>query len=157
MPLEIERKYLIANNDWTSEVSHSVRLRDGLIAHSEDRKVRVRFYDDRATLTIKGPRHGLSRDEFEYEIPAEDGLRLLTHHCVTEILEKTRYHISFGGFDWTVDQYHGRLDGVVLAEIELPSEECVFPKPAWLGREVTGEAEYRKINMLAARRAGDTP
>lgn len=152
MAKEIERKFLVRNDEWRKDVSRKVRLRDGLVAFVEGRKVRVRFYDDRATLTVKGPRNGLSRDEFEYDIPKSDGLTLLEKHCSGEVVEKTRHHLDLGGFEWVIDEYQGLLSGVVLAEIELPSEDAEFARPHWLGREVTGMSKYRKINMIKARR-----
>ncbi|WP_339951908.1 CYTH domain-containing protein [uncultured Albimonas sp.] len=153
MPREIERKFLVASDSWRRDVASSQRLRDGLLASVEGRKVRVRCLDDRALLTVKGPREGISRDEFEYEIPLADGLALLGH-CAGATLEKIRHTVPFGGFEWSVDAYRAPLEDVILAEIELPHEAAEFPRPPWLGREVTGQAEYRKINMLRARSGG---
>lgn len=153
MAREIERKFLVAGDDWRRSVVLRVRIRDGLVAAADGRKVRVRFYDDRATLTVKGRREGIGRDEFEFDIPRQDGLALLEGHCDGETIEKTRHHVPFGGFEWTVDVYGGPLAGVVIAEVELPSEDTEFPRPPWVGREVTGQAEYRKINLLRARLA----
>ena len=121
MPIEIERKFLLANEGWRDAVVRSTRLRDGILAFYDGRKVRIRLYDDKATLTIKGPRKGLARHEFEYEIPLPDGLVLLEQHCKGEVVEKTRHHIPALGHEWVVDEYHGLLDGVILAEVELPS------------------------------------
>lgn len=152
MPIEIERKFLLANDHWRALVRHSTRLRDGILAFYDGRKIRIRFYDDKATLTVKGPRKGLSRHEFEYEIPASDGLILLQQHCKGEVVEKTRHHISYHGHEWTVDEYHGLLDGVIVAEVELPREDTPVDLPAWVGKEVTGVEKYRKVNMVKARK-----
>lgn len=149
---EIERKFLVRNDTWREATSQRMHLIDGLLASDNDRKVRVRFYDERATLTFKGLREGIGRDEFEFDIPAADGRILLEKHCQGRVLEKTRHLVSFDGLEWTVDEYHGLLEGVVLAEIELPSEDTVFSKPGWLGREVTGNPDYRKANLLEARK-----
>ncbi|MDB6179309.1 CYTH domain-containing protein [Paracoccus sp. Z330] len=151
MPKEIERKFLLVNDSWREHVSQAVNLRDGLIAFEGGRKVRIRFYNERATLTVKGPRQGITRDEFEYEIPHSDGLAMLDAHCPSGVMEKTRYHVPYGGFEWIVDEYRGILDGIILAEVELPSEDIDFPKPPWAGQEVTGQPEYRQINMLRKR------
>lgn len=151
MAKEIERKFLIADESWRNDVARTVHLRDGLLAVVNGRKVRIRFYDDRATLTVKGRRNGISRDEFEYDIPSDDGLAMLAEHCHGDVLEKTRHFIPHHGLEWTVDVYHGLLCGIVIAEIELPSEDCAFPRPRWVGREVTGLSEYRQVNMVAAR------
>ncbi len=155
MAKEIERKFLVRDEGWRGCVSRSERLRDGILAMAGDRKVRVRFYDGRATLTVKGPRIGFSRDEFEYDIPETDGRILLEEHCQGEIREKIRHHLSHGGHAWTVDEHLGLLEGVVIAEIELPSETADFPRPSWLGREVTGLAEFRQSRMAAARQRRD--
>jgi adenylate cyclase len=154
MAVEIERKFLVASDDWQDDVVWSVRLRDGLIASSERGKVRVRITDDKATLAVKGARTGLSREEYEYEIPVEDASALLERHCAGAILEKTRFFVPSGGFVWEVDVYSGILSGVVIAEIELPAEDTEFDRPSWVGIEVTGQGEYRKINMLNARLSG---
>lgn len=148
---EIERKFLVANDGWKSGVIRRERLRDGLISATDGRKVRVRFQDDRATLTVKGQRQGLLRDEYEYPIPATDAEEMLEKHCAGNLFEKTRYHVPAAGLIWTVDLYHGILEGITIAEVELPTLAYLLEIPAWVGREVTGLQEYRKINMLAAR------
>lgn len=133
-------------------ICHSTRLRDGILAFYDGRKIRIRFYDDKATLAVKGPRKGLARQEFEYEIPASDGLILLEQHCKGEVVEKTRHHILDRGYEWVVDEYHGLLEGVIVAEVELPSEDAHLDLPAWVGKEVTGIEKYRKVNMVKARK-----
>ena len=151
MPIEIERRFLVQTEEWRAKCVSSVRLRDGLIVASDGRKVRVRIANDQATLTIKGARVGPGREEFEYPIPIEDGERLLDHHCGGRVLVKTRHVVSEAGCLFEVDVYEGILEGVIIAEIELSDPDQPFPRPAWLGEEVTGKAEYRKINMLQQR------
>ncbi len=152
MPVEIERKFLLANDSWRSVVVKSSRLRDGLLAFYDGRKIRIRFYDDKATLTVKGPRKGLARHEFEYAIPASDGLVLLEQHCKGEVVEKTRHHVLVGDQQWMIDEYHGLLDGVILAEVELAREDTHVHLPDWIAKEVTGVEKYRKINLVKARK-----
>ena len=154
MAVEIERKFLVASERWREDVVGSIRLRDGLISSSKRGKVRVRIADDKATLAIKGSRTGLSREEYEYEIPVEGAVALLERHCAGAILEKTRFFVPAGDLVWEVDVYSGILSGVVVAEIELPAEDTEFDYPSWLGIEVTGQEEYRKITMLNARLNG---
>lgn len=154
MAVEIERKFLVASRDWQAGVVRSVRLRDGLIAFSDRGKVRVRLTDEKATLAIKGARTGLSREEYEYEIPVDDAVALLDRHCAGAVLEKTRFFVPCGDLVWEVDVYSGILSGVVIAEIELPAEDTEFDRPSWVGLEVTGWEEYRKITMLKARLSG---
>jgi CYTH domain-containing protein len=147
MATEIERKFLIANDGWRSQCAHQGHIRDGLIATVAGRKVRVRAYADRATLTIKAKTSGPGDAEYEYEIPLTDAEELLAAHCDGNILSKTRYYVPYEGFLWEIDEYDGLLSGVVLAEVELPRNDVEVPLPPWVGAEVTGKSEYKKINM----------
>lgn len=154
MPREIERKFLVASEAWRDHVSHRVELRDGMIALRDGCKVRVRFYGDtQATLSVKGPRAGMSRDEFEYAIPCEDALAMQSKHCDGPPIRKTRHHLVHAGQSWTIDEYHGALAGVLIAEIELPSEDAAFARPAWLGTEVTYDQDYRQSALMRRHRA----
>ena len=152
-PVEIERKFLVANDEWKRSIVRSVSIRDGLIATYKDRKVRVRISGDAATIAVKGPRTGLTRAEFEYGIPFSDADRMLSTICRDDTLEKQRFFVEDGEALWHVDVYGGVLEGFVIAEIELKKETEELALPCWIGREVTGDPYYRKINMLA-RRAG---
>ena len=154
--VEIEHKFLVLSDGWRVNCVGSIRIVDGLVAATAGRKVRVRIADDQCYLTLKGARDGTVRDEFEYAIPREDADRLLASHCDNMILAKTRYLVFEDGFTFEVDVYEGLLDGVVLAEVELSWPGQVFPRPTWLGEEVTGRPEYKKANMLRARLALQT-
>ncbi len=149
-PVEIERKFLVTNDDWRQLAVRSVRLRDGLIAAYKDCKVRVRIAgDDIATVAIKGPRIGIAQAEFEYEIPIADAERMLSIMCQDDTLEKERFFVEDAGGTWHVDVYSGILQGVVIAEIELKHESQELILPRWIGKEVTGDSFYKKINMRA--------
>lgn len=152
MAKEIERKFLLSADTWREAVTHKVEIRDGLLAFRDGRKIRVRFCDEKATLSVKGPKKGLTRDEFEYEIPSSDGLALLEDHCDGAILRKTRHFVPHDGLVWTVDEFHGVHAGLVLAEIELQSEDAEFSKPAWLGKEVSGKSQYRQSTLFKKHR-----
>ncbi|MFM7084886.1 MAG: CYTH domain-containing protein [Hyphomicrobium sp.] len=156
MAIEIERKFLVLNESWKSKYVKKEFLRDGLIATEESRKVRVRTYDDRATLTIKGLKVGLKREEYEYEIPLKDAEDLFTRHCGGRILEKTRFYVPYLNHMWTIDTYHGLLEGQIIAEIELPLEQTRFDAPDWLGEEVTHDRRYSKINLLKQKSVAET-
>jgi CYTH domain-containing protein len=145
-PVEIERKFLVAN-DWRLSAVASVSIRDGLIAAYEGRKVRVRISGDIATVAVKGPRTGIARPEFEYEIPIADAERMFSTVCGDQILEKQRFFVKDAELTWHVDVYGGILQGVVLAEVELKQESQELILPSWIGKEVTGDAFYRKTNM----------
>ena len=148
-PVEIERKFLVANDAWRQSAVRSVSIRDGLIAVYQDRKVRVRISGDIATVAIKGPRIGIVRPEFEYEIPIADAERMLSAICRDDTLEKQRFFVENAGATWHVDVYGGILQGVVIAEIELQQETQELILPGWVGKEVTGNSFYKKINMRA--------
>jgi CYTH domain-containing protein len=156
--LEIERKFLVANDGWKTSIARSVRIRDGLIANNNGQKARVRIADDVATIALKSrKRDFIMRDEFEYAIPLSDAEEMLRIMCDDNVLHKTRHFVPHASDTWHVDVYEGLLDGVVLAEIELTNVDQTFILPDWIGREVTGNPSYRKINMLAAHlaNAGD--
>lgn len=148
MALEIERKFLVRNGSWRGQCTHQHEIRDGLIATAVGRKVRVRISDQCATLTVKTKTEGLANNEFEYEIPLSDAEDLLAHHCLHGALAKTRHVVPYGRYVWHVDVYKGILAGVILAEVELPSETAELSLPPWIGREVTGNPNYKKINMV---------
>jgi CYTH domain-containing protein len=148
-PVEIERKFLVANDAWRQSAVRSVGIRDGLIAAYKDRKVRVRISGDIATVAIKGPRIGIVRPEFEYEIPIADAERMLSAICRDDTLEKQRFFVENAGATWHVDVYGGILQGIVIAEIELQQETEELILPHWIGKEITGDSFYKKINMRA--------
>jgi adenylate cyclase len=148
-PIEIERKFLVANDEWRRSAVRSVNIRDGLIAASAGRKVRVRVSGDMATIVVKGPRSGIVRPEFEYEIPLADAQRMLATACGDDTLEKQRFFVEDAGATWHVDIYCGLLQGVVLAEVELKDATQELIIPDWVGTEVTGDPFYRKVNMRA--------
>jgi adenylate cyclase len=150
MKVEIERKFLLASDGWRREVQRSEYIRDGLIAISDERKTRVRIIGESATLTVKTKRTADSRYEFEYDIPLEDG-ELLLASCGSNATAKHRHYVLHEGLTWEIDEYDGILKGVVLAEVELEAIDQLIDMPSWIGREVTAQAPYRKINMLRDR------
>jgi adenylate cyclase len=151
MTLEIERKFLVANDGWKTAVVRSVRIRDGLIANNKGNKARVRIANDVATIALKSRRHGPVRTEFEYTIPYSDAEEMLRTMCDGNVLDKVRHFVRHEGNNWHIDVYQGLLDGVVVAEIELADAGQEFALPDWIGAEVTSDPRYRKINMLADR------
>jgi CYTH domain-containing protein len=152
VPVEIERKFLVASDDWRESVTRREHLIDGLIASSNGRKVRVRIREDEATLTIKSERIANRRYEYEYPIPLSDAKELLAMHCGTDLLDKIRHYVKVGSHQWIIDCYMGALDGVIIAEVELTDELERFTLPDWIGREVTADPAFRKINLLRSHR-----
>ena len=149
---EIERKFLVVSDRWREHVSAKIAIKDGLLTRDADKKVRVRCYGDRATLTVKSRGNGLRREEFEYEIPAADAAAMFLL-CGEMVLEKTRHIVPWLGHNWEVDVYRGLLEGITIAEIELLSEGAHFERPTWVGAEVTSDPRYKKINLLIERLA----
>ena len=142
MPREIERKFLVTG-DFKQDACDSFRLVQGYISTDPDRTVRVRIKGEQGFLTIKGRSSldGLSRYEWEKEIPVSEALELM-NLCVSGVIDKTRYLVPCGDHTYEVDVFHGANEGLVLAEIELSDELEAFEKPFWLGEEVTGDVRY---------------
>lgn len=153
MAKEIERKFLVRSDAWQAQVVRSSKITDGLLLNDGDRKLRIRIRDDQATMTYKGARQGLVRDEFEYPIPMADAAYLIAHQCQGHVMTKTRHEVPFQGFLWEVDVYDPPLDGIILAEVELEDDGANVPLPDWLGEEVSGQLRYRKLHMLTERLA----
>jgi adenylate cyclase len=147
MPAEIERKFLVTGDGYKAEGS-PVTIRQGFLSTDAERVVRVRTAGEQGFITVKGLSRGATRQEFEYGIPATDADYLLDHLCFRPLIEKTRYKVPFGGFTWEVDEFFGDNAGLVVAEIELEREGQDFPKPSWIGREVTGDTRYYNANLV---------
>ncbi|HCP40611.1 MAG TPA: adenylate cyclase [Cryomorphaceae bacterium] len=141
MALEIERKFLLKNESWRTQVSQSHSLKQGYLASSPLPTVRIRTSDDSAYLTIKGNAVGISRVEFEYEVPMEEALELLKLSVHTPI-EKTRNIVQAEGHFWQIDVFEGANRGLVLAEVELRSEDEQVVLPSWIGAEVSEDPRY---------------
>jgi adenylate cyclase len=145
--VEIERKFLLAGEGWRA-LGQQVLLRQGYLSSDPERVVRVRVEGDRAYMTIKGRSVGATRGEWEYPIPLADANELLEALCQQPIVEKFRRQIEFGGNVWEVDEFLGTNQGLVLAEIELASEDQPFDKPEWIGEDVTHDKRYFNSNLV---------
>lgn len=145
MATEIERKFLVTSLDFKGEAISSTLVRQGYLSRTPERTVRVRISGASAYLTIKGKSSGsgLSRYEWEREIPYAEALELMKI-CEPGVIEKSRYIIPLEGSElkFEVDLFHGQHEGLIIAEIELQSESQEFAKPVWLGIEVTGNPRY---------------
>ena len=145
MGKEIERKFLVDRAKWDPDQSGTV-YRQGYVANLPDKSVRVRIAGEKAMLTLKGGKT-LVRDEYEYPIPVAEARELLERFCEKPLIEKTRYRVRYGNHLWEVDVFHGENEGLFLAEIELGDPSEVFDKPAWAGKEVTGDKRYYNANL----------
>ena len=147
MGTEIERKFLLTGDAW-KKLAKGKYYRQGYLNSQKERTVRVRTLDNRGFLTIKGISVGVTRIEYEYEIPIEDADVLLDELCEQPLIEKKRYKIAFFDFIWEVDEFFGENEGLVLAEIELENEDQQFEKPSWVGNEVSGDPRYFNSNLI---------
>ncbi len=138
--IETERKFLV-QGDYKTHASRSYRISQGYLSSVPERTVRVRVRDEKGYLTIKGKGNGVSRVEWETEIPQEDAVVLLGL-CEQGVIDKTRHIVEYAGHVFEVDEFHGENEGLILAELELGSEDEAFDKPDWLGEEVTGDVRY---------------
>ena len=146
--MEIERKFLVKEQLWEAiEKPSPSRIVQAYIVNSAEKTVRIRIKGTKGFLTIKGPTQGISRSEFEYEIPLKDADELISTFA-EKVIEKFRYEISFKNHLWEVDVFTGKLEGLYLAEIELNSEDEHFELPEWVGEEVSIDPNYYNSNLI---------
>lgn len=139
--VEIERRFLLADDGWRAAASAPKLMSQGYISVEKERTVRVRIVGNQAWLTLKGFLSDVSRSEFEYEIPLADAQQMLETMCPFR-LQKHRYEVVYRGFVFEIDEYFGDNAPLVVAELELPAEDTPFPKPDWLGAEITAEGRF---------------
>jgi len=147
MAREIERKYLVINSSFKN-LSKGVLYRQGYLSTDTRTTVRIRTVGEKAYITIKGADRGISRLEYEYSIPVKDANEMLNKLCKKPIIEKYRYEFEYEGHTWVVDEFKGENEGLIVAEIELESEEEEFVKPDFIGSEVTQDYRYRNSNLV---------
>jgi len=141
--IEIERKFLVTSEDFKKETFAQNRIAQGYLSAVPERTVRVRIKGDKGFLTIKGASNesGLSRFEWEKEIPVDEAAALLKL-CESGVIDKTRFEVKRGNHVFEIDEFHAENEGLIMAEIELKSETENFEKPSWLGEEVTSDKRY---------------
>ena len=146
MAVEIERKFIVNTELWKPE-NAGTKYMQGYLSEDPDRTVRARIAGDKGYLTIKGKSQGASRLEFEYVIPVEDARQLLEQLAHKPMIDKTRYLHKVGNHTWEVDVFAGDNKGLVVAEIELKSEDETFEMPKWAGLEVSEDHRYKNSNL----------
>lgn len=147
MAKEIERKFLVKGDAWRA-LAKGTTYRQGYLNSAKERTVRVRTAEDKAFLTIKGLTLGATRAEYEYAIPFDEGKAMLDALAEKPLIEKKRYKIPSGDLTWEIDEFLGENAGLIVAEVELTSEDQAFDRPAWLGDEVTGDTRYYNANLI---------
>jgi len=148
MPQEIERKFLV-KGEFKHLSIREMEITQGYLSVDRTRVIRLRLCNERAFLTIKAPSENtrFARNEWEYEIPSSEAMEIIKL-CLPGRIHKTRYIVPFSGHHFEVDLFHGRHEGLIIAELELTDEEEVFDRPDWLGEEVTGRPEYYNSNLI---------
>lgn len=147
--MEIERKFLVQNNNWRSFVSRSELFKQGYICTDPAHPFRVRISGSQAWLTLKGQGDSIARPEFEFALPVEQAEEIFTVFCAGKRIDKTRNYIQYHGHQWEIDEFTGCLQGLVIAEIELESVEEEFSVPEWLGIEVSDDPRYCNSNLAS--------
>ena len=148
MATEIERKFLVDGAAWREGVSRSEPMRQGYLAGPPAARcsVRVRIEGEQAFLNIKSAAAGVQRDEYEYAVPVDDARRMLAT-LAGDLVEKVRHHVVVDGYLFEIDEFGGANTGLVVAEIELDAVDAPFPRPPWLGREVSHLARYYNLHL----------
>ncbi|MFI4970822.1 MAG: CYTH domain-containing protein [Lysobacterales bacterium] len=150
MPIEIERKFLVVGEAWRAQVSRSEMMVQGYLAGPPAARcsVRVRVAGAQAFLNIKAATPGIARDEYEYAVPLDDARRMLAT-LAGVVVEKRRHYVGIDGHVFEVDEFGAANHGLIVAELELDAVDAPFPRPAWLGREVSDLARYYNLNLAA--------
>ena len=148
MATEIERKFLILNQDWQEHTSSELHIVQAYLATNEFSSTRIRIQDDKANINIKSATLGISRTEFEYAIPVIDAQLIIDELCVKPVIEKTRYMVKHIQHTWEIDVFSGDNEGLIVAEIELSSPDEAFQKPSWLGEEVSHDKRYYNVCLV---------
>lgn len=147
MGVEVERKFLVADESWRADVTSATRIVQGYLAQTDSATVRVRVKGDTGFLTIKGVSVGIARSEFEYEIPVADALGMLDELAQGPVIDKVRHLVPVGAHVWEVDVFSGDNAPLVMAEVELASADEAFVRPGWAGTEVSDDQRYFNVNL----------
>jgi adenylate cyclase len=148
MGIEIERKFLLLNNDWQNDVSNKVKIVQGYLANTELSSIRIRLQGEIANLNIKSMQLGVCRSEFEYPVPVIEAENMLNKLCLRPLIDKTRYYIKHAAHIWEIDVFEAENFGLVVAEIELSTINEKFEHPPWLGKEVSDDERYYNVSLI---------
>lgn len=153
MGIEIERKFLLKNDDWKEQVSSSTFFKQGYLNASKSNSdvkssVRVRIEGNNANINIKSMTLSITRQEYEYSIPIDDAKKMLDELCEQPLIEKTRHIVKYNDHKWEIDVFSGMNEGLIVAEIELQNENEKFSIPDWIGDEVSEQVKYYNVNLI---------
>jgi adenylate cyclase len=148
MPVEIERKFLLKNDNWRQHIERSARIRQGYLGAITKASVRIRIEGDKANINIKSAGLSMRRMEYEYSIPLDEANEMLDKLCERPQIDKLRHIVQHGKHVWEIDEFFGDNAGLIVAEIELAAETEAFEMPAWAGEEVTQDPRYYNVNLV---------
>ncbi|MDE6564215.1 MAG: CYTH domain-containing protein [Muribaculaceae bacterium] len=150
MSKEIERKYLVCGSSYRHQAIQKKDMMQGYLSLDPDATVRIRIVGDKAFITVKSRNIGAVRNEWEYPVPVEEAKEMLCSCCKSRLIEKTRYIVEAPhNLKWEIDEFHGSLDGLVIAEIELPDEDFEVALPDFIGENVTGNPRYYNSSLAS--------
>lgn len=150
MSKEIERKYLVCGSSYRHQAIQKKDMMQGYLSLDPDATVRIRIVGDKAFITVKSRNIGAVRNEWEYPVPVEEAKEMLRSCCKSNLIEKTRYIVEAPhNLKWEIDEFHGSLDGLVIAEIELPDEDFEVALPDFIGEDVTGNPRYYNSSLAS--------
>ncbi len=149
MAKEIERKFLVTDRTFAKMANRTKRIRQTYLSDKPEATVRIRITDDAAFITVKGITTGHVRDEWEYPIPVDDAIEMAQSLTGGFSIDKTRYYVPYEGFIWEVDEFHGRHDGLIIAEVEMPEPDAEPALPPFIGIEVTGDPAYYNSTLAS--------
>lgn len=148
MATEIERKFLIVNDDWRGQVSEKKIIRQGYFGRTAKASIRIRVSGNSANINIKSATLDVTRKEYEIPVPLADAEEMLEHLCERPLIEKVRHIVPAGDHVWEIDEFSGDNKGLVVAEIELSSADESFSRPKWLGEEVSHDKRYYNVCLV---------
>lgn len=148
MGQEIERKFLVVNEQWRDHITSSNYFRQGYLSNTGKCSIRVRVSDDKGYLNLKSATLDIRRTEYEYEIPRQEAEEMLTGFCEGPVIEKTRYYVRHDNHLWEIDVFNGANAGLVVAEIELDDIAETFSRPVWVGQEVSNDPRYYNVCLV---------
>ena len=148
MAKEIERKFLVTNDEWRDQVKKQAYYRQGYINDAVECSIRIRIASDKAFLNIKSATLGIERMEYEYPVPLDDANEMLDSFALGPVIEKTRYFVDIGEHTWEIDVFEGDNQGLVVAEIELNDENESFEMPSWAGEDVSHDTRYYNVCLV---------
>jgi adenylate cyclase len=148
MATEIERKFLITNDNWRKDAGEGIFMVQGYMGSNEKSSIRIRINGDSANLNIKSKTIGIQRSEYDYPVPLDEAKEIIDSLCDKPLIEKTRFYVMHDGHEWEIDVFGGENEGLIVAELELNSVDEEFTLPDWVGKDVSDDPRYYNICLV---------